>query len=383
MHYNIIATCAIGKINTIPKFADLYWKIKINDRKMFGKIPKKTNFSKRPSTSTLRPAISLIPELTELDKNDKAAFIGFDLPTIAGENKGVTYKKQTKKFDEGTPEEYIILRRDLDEIWAQNEMTTGRNRAATVRSLLQNESLTTFETSLEEQHTSIDDDGETLITDLTDENVNEALLALSETIFPHRALEVQKLWMQRGMRKPLELSTRKTASAISRLNNALPLFPNGSVEDKFDDADVISLLEWSLPPAWRKKFELDGYNPSDGSKQKLILACEAIERHAKADSSKEKKEKGDTSKKRKVTFDNKTKEGKKDLACTLHGMGNHLTKDCWTLKKQAREKGKNSSSNTTKSFSTHSFKKEIHSLTKTSKKRKVLEQYGSSTPRIG
>jgi hypothetical protein len=261
---------------TIPKFSDLFWQIKIKDRRMFGKIPKK-NFARRLNMSTLCPAMSLIPELSKLDKNDKAAFIGFDLPTIAGKQKGMTYKKQARKFDERTPEEYVILRRDLEEIWAQQEMITGHDRAAIVHSLLRNESLTPFETLLADQRTSVDPDGETLETKTTVENVIEALHALSKLVFPHRALEVQKLWMQRGMRKPLELSTRKTASAISRLNQALPLFPNGTVENKFDNHKIIGLLEWALPPAWRTKFDLDGYIPSEGSKQQLILACEAIE----------------------------------------------------------------------------------------------------------
>jgi hypothetical protein len=60
----------------------------------------------------------------------------------------------------------------------------------------------------------------------------------------------------------------------------------------------------------------------------------------------------------------------------LHGKGNHSSEDCWTLKKQAKDKAKGSS--TTKTFSNRSFKKEINSLTKTSKKRKVLEQYAAA-----
>jgi len=62
----------------------------------------------------------------------------------------------------------------------------------------------------------------------------------------------------------------------------------------------------------------------------------------------------------------------------LHGKGNHTSENCWTLKKQAKGNGKNHSSNTAKSFSSRSFKKEINSLTKTSKKRKVLEQYAAA-----
>jgi hypothetical protein len=50
---------------------------------------------------------------------------------------------------------------------------------------------------------------------------------VAEVVFPHRALEIQKLWMNRGMRKPLDMSTRKTAAAITKMNNEQqsPTFP--------------------------------------------------------------------------------------------------------------------------------------------------------------
>ena len=41
--------------------------------------------------------------------------------------------------------------------------------------------------------------------------VATALEALKTSVFPHRALEIQKLWMNRRMFTPAELSTRKTA----------------------------------------------------------------------------------------------------------------------------------------------------------------------------
>jgi hypothetical protein len=84
--------------------------------------------------------------------------------------------------------------------------------------------------------------------------------------------------MNRGMRKPYELTTRKTVAAITRINNALPLFPGGTEASKFSN-QVIGLLEWSLPLSWRSKFDLDGYIPMVDTKAKLIKNCEAIERN--------------------------------------------------------------------------------------------------------
>jgi hypothetical protein len=46
--------------------------------------------------------------------------------------------------------------------------------------------------------------------------VDVARTAVATTVFPHRALEIQRLWMNdRGMRKPYELTTRKTTATIT------------------------------------------------------------------------------------------------------------------------------------------------------------------------
>ena len=85
------------------------------------------------------------------------------------------------------------------------------------------------------------------------------------------------------MFKPAELTTWQTSAAINRLNNSLPLFPGGSETSKFAEIEIVGLLEWSLPPAWRTKFDLDGYIPTLDTKKRLIEACKAIERNEAID----------------------------------------------------------------------------------------------------
>ena len=83
--------------------------------------------------------------------------------------------------------------------------------------------------------------------------------------------------MERGLKKPFELSTRKTLAAISRMNGALPLFPDGEETSKFSDPEFVSILEWALPDAWCAKFNLDGYIPTKHDKVHLLMECEALE----------------------------------------------------------------------------------------------------------
>jgi hypothetical protein len=189
------------------------------------------------------------------------------------------YKKYIKKFEEGTAQEWIDLQRDIQEIWVQNTITGGTDRASTPRALLHGESLTGFEAAALEEARRNDDEEDGALLQIGAAMVDTALTAVVTTVFPHRALEIQRLWMNRGMRNPYELTTRKTAAAITRINNALPLFPGGTDASKFSNAEVIGLLEWSLPPSWRSKFDLDGYIPTLDTKAKFIESCEAIERN--------------------------------------------------------------------------------------------------------
>ena len=68
-------------------------------------------------------------------------------------------------------------------------MTGGQDRAATVRALVGGESETTFDTAFQEART---DAAGTVVTATTD-HVKTALEAVTATVFPHCALEIQRL----------------------------------------------------------------------------------------------------------------------------------------------------------------------------------------------
>jgi hypothetical protein len=128
-------------------------------------------------------------------------------------------------------------------------MTGGTDCASTVRALVRGESAIAFEATLAEAMSDVDG----VATRTTTKHVATALQAVTSTVFPFQALEMQQQWMQHRMHKLADLSTRQMAAAINRLNNALPLFPLGSTESKFSEKEIVGLLEWSLPQAWRFK----------------------------------------------------------------------------------------------------------------------------------
>jgi hypothetical protein len=76
--------------------------------------------------------------------------------------------------------------------------------------------------------------------------------------------------MRRRMKKPKELSIRKYVAAVGSLNNSLPVFPNGKELDKITPGEILEILEWSIPESWRTKFDLDGYVPTDFTKERFM-----------------------------------------------------------------------------------------------------------------
>jgi hypothetical protein len=81
-----------------------------------------------------------------------------------------------------------------------------------------------FETALQDAKTA--EEGH--ISPISVEHINQALNAVTETVFSHRALETQRLWMNGKMLKLVELTTRLMAASISRLNSAMPFFPTAT-----------------------------------------------------------------------------------------------------------------------------------------------------------
>ena len=79
------------------------------------------------------------------------------------------------------------------------------DRVANISSILRGESLTGFEEKIEELCRVTSPDGTMNAIPLLEDIVERGRNAVAGMIFPHRALETQKLWMRRGMKKPKEL----------------------------------------------------------------------------------------------------------------------------------------------------------------------------------
>ena len=143
------------------------------------------------SGGALAPVLPLVPLKIPSVEDEKGMFWVFELKTRVGQPADSTkYKKYVRKFEEGTPQQWIDLLKDLDKIWTQNSMTGGTDRASTVRAVVKGESGVSFETALQDARS--DEEG-VVINNITTDHVTAALNAVTVTVFPHRALETQKL----------------------------------------------------------------------------------------------------------------------------------------------------------------------------------------------
>src|SRR6476620_11008692 len=111
----------------------------------FFKIPKKNSVA----SSIFKPVLPLLPKiLSDVADQQKSNHIIMDLsPGLSGAGK---YKKYIPQFDDGTPQAWIDLEKDITETWTQNKIFSPTDRMAIVKALLRGETLTTFEASVAE-----------------------------------------------------------------------------------------------------------------------------------------------------------------------------------------------------------------------------------------
>jgi hypothetical protein len=253
--------------------------LKLSESEDLGYIGMNETIQKK--ATFLIPPLPLVEEPKDKDEKPKATdLIEFILKQRAGSTSSApTYKLKVSSFCEGTVSEWISFRKAIAELWKQNGLNNAQDKIANICTILRGDSLTGFEEKIQELTTSVDDTGETVTMEITDETVEDGLKAVAQMVFPFRALENPKQWMRRRMRKPKELSIRKYVAAVGRLNNSLPVFPNGKESDKFTPREILEILEWSIPKSWRTKFDLDGYVPTEFTKERFMTECEAIGRN--------------------------------------------------------------------------------------------------------
>jgi hypothetical protein len=281
---------------------------------------------------------------------DKAAYITFTSQVSKGLAPGtLTYRKSIRTFEEKDPQQWMEVITRLKEIWAQNLITAPTDMSNTAVAILKGDCIMSYEAAMEDNCTDPED--ESLMVPMMEQHIDDALLAVTNQIFPYHALETQKLkqWMSKYGRKPYKMGAKQFVISMSQINNYIPFFLNATVLSKYSKEELLNILEFAVPPHWRKVFDLRDYIPTSDNKARFIKECERIERN-KAPPEKERDDSDNDHKSNKKTKFAKseksaTKSGQKTNKdsgpkyCTHCKMDTHNTERCWKLKKIAREKG--------------------------------------------
>ena len=322
-----------------------------------------TNGNHQKPTVGGQPCLTLVPPVKS--DVDETELVQFTLKVRAGSAASAPiYKRKVARFNSGTPTQWIAVLEGLEEVFAQNSVTSALDRENVIRTILRGDSWTAFESSIQESRVDV---GNLVVPfALTVEMVDIALKAVTNDVFPHRALVNQVNWMKRRMRKPATMSVRQFVASVTQMNGHLIYFPGATHADLFPPKKLLELLEFSLPDAWRAKFDLAGYIPTNHDKTRLVMEGEQIERATALTKAAATKPKQNATATGKTRFNrNKSHKGNSNGPAAASSPA---------AKHKPPAKGDSSAG---KNFSGNKFRKELYAFSKNKDRVKVIDQYAA------
>ena len=280
------------------------------------------------------PAISLErPKARNYQKND---VLSLKLRSNPANADSQTYELTVPFFRSGTPEEWLIVKRGIIKIMTGQNITTGPGQYAMSRRILDGDALARFNAKATE------------LGNETVANHTTCLNAVTEHVFPQRALQYQRRYMRRYLRKPAGMTTREFNARLQELNAYLDEFPPfGGNAQRLADDDLSEVLEFAIPNSWQRTMVLQGFNASERSTTDIVEFCERLEftetlsgdinpgKIFQADSKSSKKH----GKSQGKTSDEATinKKRKTHKYCPLHDTNGHDISECKVLLNQAKK----------------------------------------------
>jgi hypothetical protein len=202
--------------------------------------------------------------------------------------------------------------------------------------------------------------------------LNKRCVLVTETVFPFCALETQKQWMSKYIKKPYDMTATTMTHAMSMISNFLPYFPEAGMEDKYTKSELIGILQFAVPDYYRAALDLRDYIPPENNKLKFLLECERVEQNAKPKSNKQdddedkrrsrKKVKFTKSEKSKQKRDSRTAMEDSGMFCTHCKTDTHNTASCYKLKRIARDKEEAGKACDKLPYLKRTFQKEVNAI---------------------
>ena len=94
---------------------------------------------------------------------------------------------------------------------------------------------------------------------------NKCLDDVAEHVFPEKAGQIQKRYMQRNLRFTKDLTVKEWVARVQELNRYLKDFlaHNANPTQPLDKDELLDILEFGVPASWRREFTMQGFNPVD------------------------------------------------------------------------------------------------------------------------
>jgi hypothetical protein len=172
-------------------------------------------------------------------------------------------------FSSGTPEEFLLWQQGLKKVLDGQGIIAGPDMFATTRRMLEGDALATFNSAITQ------DNNETV------HQFARCMNALKRYIFPKRALQVQKRWMRRYLRKPKDKTIREFVARVREINSWFSTYPvlDGEVNmpQGLNEDEILDLLENGIPNSWKKEMLKQGFDITEKSIQEFVEFCERLE----------------------------------------------------------------------------------------------------------
>eukprot|EP00957_Ditylum_brightwellii_P185941 14155826-Ditylum_brightwellii.AAC.2 len=166
---------------------------------------------------------------------------------------------------------------------------------------------------------------------------------LAKHVFPKKAGQIQKCYMQRNIRHGKDNTVKEWVAQVQELKGYLKEFPdhNRNPTQPLNEDELLDILEFGVPSSWRREFTAQGFNPVDQGLRKSVEFCARLEscEPSKVEPKGEKLTKSKSTGKCKAKISTTPTAPTADLKfyCEMHGLNwTHNTKDCFKLIQSAK-----------------------------------------------
>ena len=159
---------------------------------VFSKLNNTTDTTVARRCQVLPPISFERPTKKELQQGD---YHMYKLRNHPAEEQSPVYELSLHYFCSGTCEEYLLFEKNLNRVTTGQGATSGPNKFLVARRLLEGDALMTFNNALPAGTNGMNATFET------------CLQARRNSIFPHRAVLMQKQYLRRFVRKPATIKT--------------------------------------------------------------------------------------------------------------------------------------------------------------------------------